>query len=110
MLPSYILTIDITSEDPTIDEEKFCKQVASSLVHLDNLKGAFDRSPSTITYFPPDIQNYRLYWSVRGIVMISIGKQRAEFLNQLYQSISKLIMLELPHLKVTAEISKFQFS
>jgi hypothetical protein len=108
MLSAYILTIDITSDDPSIDEHKFRNQVAPSLIHLDYLKGAFDRTPSTIIYYPPDPQDYRFCWSVRGIVMISLGKQRAEFLNQLYQSISRLIILELPHLKVTSEISKFQ--
>ena len=110
MLPQYNLIVDISTNDCTISEEQFREQVAPSLAHLDGLKGAFDRSPSTIAYFPPGEQNDSLGWSARGVVMISLGKQRAVYLLQLYKSISDLIIFELPDLTVNVEINKFSFS
>ena len=110
MLSAYILTVDITSVNASISEEIFREQIGQSLNHLDYLKGAFDRSPCTVTYYPPSEQHDRLYWSARGVVMISIGKKRAEFLLQLYQSISKLIELELSHFQVECSAGEFQFS
>jgi hypothetical protein len=110
MLPAYILTVDVTSNDINISEDAFFQQVNPSLLHLNGLKGSFDRSPCRITYYPPDEQNDTSLWSARGYVSLSLGKQRAVFLQELYQSIVQLIMLELPHLKVEGEISKFEFS
>lgn len=111
MLPAYILTVDITAKNITIDEELFHETVAPSLAHLDALKGAFDRTPSTQMYYPPYDQDSRSeWWSARGVVMVSLGKDRSEYLVQLYQAIVHLIELELPDFEVQAEIGKFQFS
>ena len=110
MLPVYILSVDITASDATICEEKFREQVAPSLAHLDGLKGSFDRSPCTITYYPPGAQDEILAWSARGVVLVSLGKKRSEYLLHLYKSIVRLITLELPHLVVTAQIDKYGIS
>ena len=111
MLPTYGLCIDIVAKDVTIDEEQFRLLLAPCQNHLDALKGAFDRKPSTLTYYPPDVQSGNSeWWSARAMVLISLGKDRAEFLIQLYQSIAHLIVLELPDFEVQVEISKFQFS
>lgn len=53
MLPIYVLIIDVFAKDVTISEQQFRERVDPSLFHLDWLQGAFDRSPSTKTYFPP---------------------------------------------------------
>ncbi|HCY81884.1 MAG TPA: hypothetical protein DHV22_09945 [Xanthomarina gelatinilytica] len=113
MLPSYILVVDIVAPSPTISEEQFRSQVEPCLSHLSALKGAFDRSPCTITYYPPGVHNENPdneVWSVRGLVMISVGKARAEYLNHLYKAMMRLITLELPDFEVHCEASKFEFS
>ena len=111
MLPAYLLKIEITAKNITIDEERFRELLAPSLNHLDALMGAFDRKPSTQVFYPPYTQDDNSeWWSARGVVMISLGKNRAEYLIQLYQAIVHLIELELPDFEVQAEISKFQFS
>lgn len=111
MLPAYTLVVDITANDSTISEERFRELIAPSLIHLDALKGAFDRKPSTITYYPPDGQHGRSEcWSARGVVLISLGKARAEYLIQLYQAIVRLIMLELPDFEVRGEVTKYEFA
>jgi hypothetical protein len=113
MLPAYILTVDITTESQSISYEQFQAKVAPSLAYLDALKGVFDRSPCSITYYPP-VAPHSTHeweeWSVRGNVIISLGKQRAEYLKSLYEAIVRLIMLELPDFEVRAESNRFQFS
>jgi hypothetical protein len=105
----YTLIIDIAS---TIeDEEKFRSLIAPRLNCLDALKGAFDRKPSNITYYPPNAQHGKHDgWSARCVVMISVGKKRAEHLYQLYQAIARLIMLELADLEVRCQTGELQLS
>lgn len=111
MLPAYVLKVDVIAKDTTLTEKQFREQVAPSLIHLDELKGAFDRKPSTIVYYPPGVlRGTHESRSARGIVMLSLGRDRAEFLIRLYQAIAHLIELELPDYEVRAEVSKFEFS
>ena len=110
MLPAYTLVVDISTNDKGIDEVKFRETVVPSLTHLVALKGAFDRIPCTPKFYPPDAEQDRHGWSVRTVVMISLGKQRAEYLQVLFDSIGKLVASELPHYEVVWEISRFDFS
>jgi len=112
MLPAYLLTIDIIASTSTIDEKQFHEIVDPCLSHLDRLKRAFDRIPCKKSYSPPFGENDKSddRWSVRGVVMISTGKTRGEYLLELYQSIAHLIMLELPDFEVKASINKLDFS
>src|SRR5690606_37231664 len=109
MLPLYTLRVHITDVDNSMSEDTFREQVAPCLSHLDALKGAFDRKPCTVEYYPPNDGHNTYGWSLQGIVMISVGKQRGEYLNLLYQTIVDLITLELPHLLVEYEIGLFRF-
>lgn len=109
MLPMFVLIVDVIAKDITISEKQFREQVDPSLSHLDSLKGAFDRSPSTITYFPPCERDGKPEgWSARGVVMISVGRIRAVYLLHLYEAISHLIELELPDYEVRVERSVFE--
>ena len=111
MLPVYNLVVDITTMDTTIEEEEFRELISPCLTYLDALKGAFDRKPCAVVFFPPENQDEcPKGWSVRCVLMISVGKKRAEYLMQLYQAIVYLIGFELPDLEVRAESSQFQFS
>lgn len=109
MLLGYILIVDVFAKDITIDEKQFRERVDPSLAHLHALKGAFDRKPSTLTYYPPSAASGKSEsWSARGVVMVSLGKDRALYLNLLYQSILHLIELELPDYEVQGRIEKVQ--
>lgn len=113
MLPAYTLIINITSKDKAISGTKFQEQVSPCLGYLDALKGAFSRVPCSTTYYAPFQQGYNSeFWAVSALVMISLGKNRAEYLMDLYKSIVKLIVHELPasDFEVQAEISQMNFS
>ncbi|MGR3791598.1 hypothetical protein ACUXZJ_12070 [Flavobacterium sp. TN-1] len=113
MLPAYILTVDITTVGQSISYEEFREQVAPYLTCLDALRGVFHRSPCSITYYPPEAPQSKHEleeYSVRAVVVVSIGKQRAEYLNTLYDAVVRLIMIELSHFEVKADLNKFQFS
>lgn len=113
MLPAYNLIVNITSKDKTISGTKFQEQVSPCLGYLDALKGSFSRVPCSTTYYAPFQQGYNSeFWSVSAVVMISLGKNRAEYLINLYKSIVKLIEHELPdsYFEVQAKINQMNFS
>lgn len=113
MLGAYTLSVDIIAEAETTSLEEFQKQVSSCLSHLDALKGSFDRSPCRVTYYPPNESpdnSDNVFWSLRAVVLISVGKQRAKYLLGLYEALGLLIRFELPHLAVQYEIAEFHFS
>lgn len=113
MLPGYVLVIDIVDLNPNSIEEQFREEVASTLDCLDALKGAFDRSPCIKDFYQhtSESEEYETgCWSVRAVVLVSIGKQRATYLVELYKSIARLIMQDLPEsFDVKASVDKFPF-
>lgn len=109
MLPGYTLVVDITTDDATIGEKEFLDIVAPCLAYLDALKGAFDKKPASTTFYPPQKDTSK-GWSVRCVLIISLGKERAAHLMNLYQAIVYLIEFELPDFEVQAESSMFQLS
>jgi|GEM_PF-656460 len=113
MLPGYILVIDIVDLNPNNTEEQFREEVVFVLNCLDALKGSFDRSPCTKNFYQYTSEN-EVYedgcWSVRAMVLISLGKERAKYLLELYKSVSELIMRSLPanfEVKCSAEQIRF---
>lgn len=110
MVPVYTLIIDIAQNSNPIDEAKFRERIAPCQAYLDALKGAFDRKPCTLKYYPPDVQNGVSGWSVRAIVLISVGAKRAEYLIQLYHTIARLVALDLPEFDVQYHIDDLHFS
>jgi len=112
MLPLYVLTVNVYCNDVSaLEQKQVHEQMHPCLSRLDGLKGSFDRKQSTIDYYWPPVQHDKsAFLLARGIVMISVGKSRGQFLIQLYQSIVDLIALELPHLEVRAQINELKFS
>lgn len=111
MLPSYVLSVDILAGNATIDEKEFRELISPCLAYLDALKGAFDRKPCVKKYFSPEQhEDASKGWSVRCVLMISVGKNRADYLTQLYEAIVRLIVHELPDLHVQAEMNQLNFS
>ncbi|MDR1370915.1 MAG: hypothetical protein LBJ72_12460 [Dysgonamonadaceae bacterium] len=111
MVPAYALTVDIIFDNPNLGEIEFRETISPCLIYLDALKGAFDKKPCDVSFYPPDIRNGKTTgWSARCVLMISVGKDRGEYLTQLYQAIVRLIVLELPDFEVRAEFAKLNFS
>lgn len=109
MVPAYMFTIDVIASSE-MDEATFHERIDPSLSYLHALQGSFDRKPSTLTYYPPSEQEGGCkYWSARGIVLISVGKERAEYLKGLYEAIFRLISLLLPDFEVHAENVMYKF-
>ena len=109
MLPLYTLTVDFTAPNTSFSEKEFRELVAPCVVYLDALKGAFDKKSCSVTYYPPQ-EDTATGWSARCVLMISLGKERAVYLMQLYEAIVNLIVFELPDFEIRAESGKFQFS
>lgn len=113
MVGMYTLVIDIVAGAETTSQKEFVEQVAPCLSYLDALKGSFDRTPCHVAYYPPHELPENPdndFWSLRAVVMISVGKQRAEYLVGLYMAVARLIALELPHFEVRHEIGGWKFS
>lgn len=113
MLNTYNLIVDIAATEKNLSEEQFRGQVEPCLSCLVALKGSFDKAPCRIEYYPPIEQpenSEQEYWSVRAIVLISVGKARGYNLMELYKSLVRLIELELPHFEVEAEVGTFEFA
>ncbi|MCL2651147.1 MAG: hypothetical protein FWD60_09025 [Candidatus Azobacteroides sp.] len=111
MVPAYLLCVDITANDAITCETEFRESLAPCVAYLDSLKGAFEKQPCSVSFYPPDPQSENSkQWSARCIVMISVGRERGEYLLELYQAIVNLIIFELPDFEIQAEASKLNFS
>lgn len=111
MLPAYLLTINITAKGSDLSETEFRELLAPCIAYLDALSGAFDKKPCSASFYPPDPESENSKeWSVRCAIMISLGRERAKFLTQLYNAIVRLIIFECPDFEIRAGINKLQFS
>lgn len=111
MVSSFILQIDIVAKDISIEGEAFREEVDQCLTYLDSLSGAFSRKPCTVRYYSPhEPLDMSEYWSVRAIVMISIGRVRALHLIDLYEAMWRLIVLELPNFEVQHQVRILEYS
>lgn len=109
MLPVYLFTVEIIATDE-MDEAQFHEHIDPSLSHLHSLQGSFDRKQSTLAYYPPSEQlDGCNRWSARGVVLISVGKERAEHLKQLFEAIYHLIGFELPDFDLRAKGEELKF-
>lgn len=103
MVPYVLFTIDITSENPGISEESFREAVAPCLNRLRELKGSFDRNTdiqAVLNRRASDNGHER--FSMHVSLGISVGRDRAEHLLQVYDAYAELIAFELPECKVQA--------
>ena len=97
------LGIDITSKDAALSETEFRELIAPSISYLDALSGAFEKKPCGVFFYPPDPDKNSKQWSARCATVIYVGKERREYLIELYRAIVNLIVLELPDCEVRAE-------
>lgn len=96
-----------------MSEQQFASLIEPSLNHLKELKGALSKDPCTIVYYPPNESQLNPdveFWSVRCIVMVSVGKKRGLHFLNVCQSIVKLIDYELDGVEIRAETSVFSYS
>lgn len=111
MVSSFQLIIDVTATDINLSEREFRELIAPCSACLDALKGAFDKEPCTQFFYPPGSDSKKTKkWSVRYIVMISVGRERGKNLLELYSSIVRLIAFELPDFEVQAQSCEMKFS
>lgn len=110
-MPYVRFKMDISTEDTEITEEEFRDSVAPCLNRLRELKGSFDRNTdiSTVLWRSAQGDGHGRY-TIRVILGISVGKDRARHLLQVYMAYAELTAFELPQYKVQAagEILKFQ--
>lgn len=114
MVPMYILSIDIyaTGMD-MMTKEVFERDINQLSPALHALSGVFGRESTELVFYPPytadeSTPNYE-WWSARFVVIVSVGKKRAESLIVLYQAIVRLIELELPGYEVRYAVDGWKF-
>lgn len=107
MVPCYVLQVHITFPNELIGEKEFRELTASSLAYLHSLNGAFDKKPCEYQFVPPECSNG---WSLRCVLMISVGAERGQHLLKLYDSIVRLIAFELPDFDIRAMSEVLKFS
>ena len=108
MLPGYTLSVYITAKNTLLSEEEFQELISPCLTYLHALKGAFDKKPCNYVISRDSLTKEL---SVRCVLMISLGRQRAEHLLELYRAIVRLIAFELPDgFDLQAESSQLNFS
>lgn len=111
MVPVHNLVIDIIDVDELLSEKEFREVVAPSIACLESLKGSFDKRPCGVTFYAPKVRNeLSKGWSVRCVLMISVGKERGKHLMNLYDSMVRLIAFELPDFDIQAESAVLNFS
>lgn len=113
MVSTYILTIDIYAKGLDVSKEEFETDINQSKPVLVALSSAFGRESTDLTFYPPyaadeSTPNYE-WWSARFVVLVSVGKKRAESLIILYQAISRLLMHELPDYEVGYTVDEWKF-
>ena len=110
MVSVYSIKIDITSHDPSIDETEFRQLTDPCLDYLRALKGAFDKKPIFVKYYPPNHEKNVLGWSLQCMLNASVGKERGKNLMNFYPLIPSFFQYELPQFEIDAEFGVFDFS
>jgi len=111
MVPVTVLTLDISFHDDSLREIEFRDAVSPYLSYLDSLRGALGKNNYAVDYCPPENRNGKpTGWSLRCILTISVGKNRAEHLILLFEAIVRLIDYELPDFEVDANAEILHFS
>jgi hypothetical protein len=110
MMSSFNLFIEITAKDSNLCETAFRERLAPCIAYLDALKGVFDKESCSTFFYPPGPDGKTTRWSARCAVMIFVGKERGEYLLELYRAIARLIVFELPDFDIQADAGNFSFS
>ena len=109
MVPLFLFTVDIESDNANLSENTFRECISASLSHLEDLQVAFGRYRFDISYYcPGDIDGYD-GWSARAVAAISVGRKREKGLSGLCTALIKLIQFELPWAKVSGELERYEF-
>lgn len=101
MLKLYTVTYIITATEENISFEQFKEHVDPSLQHVRHLMGILRKEQPVIKFFqgnPP---------SVKAIVSVSFGKDKAEHLAPLANAIGDLMAFEMPQCKINTEVSQY---
>ena len=101
MLKLYTVTYTITAIVENVSFEQFKEYVSPSLQHVHHLMGILRKEQPTIKFYdgnPP---------SVKAIVSVSFGKDKAEHLAPLANAIRDLMDFEMPQCKIHIEFSQY---
>lgn len=101
MLKLYTVTYTITAMVENVSFEQFKKLVSPSLQHVRHLMGILRKEQPTIKFYdgnPP---------SVKAIVSVSFGKDKAEYLAPLANAIRDLMDFEMPQCKINIEFGQY---
>ena len=101
MLKLYTVTYTITAMVENVSFEQFKKLVSPSLQHVRHLMGILRKEQPTIKFYdgnPP---------TVKAIVSVSFGKDKAEHLAPLANAIRDLMDFEMPQCKINIEFGQY---
>ena len=104
MLPLYTVTYDIQSKVSDISKQDFQQYVEESVNHVKHLMGVMTKGEPTIRFSDNEP------FSVRVVLSVSFGKEKAEHLDPIAKAIGDLIAFELTDCQVRTNFSKYQFA
>lgn len=110
MVPLVLLLIDIVPLDQSVDEKGLRSAIEPCLNRLKALKGSFDRKNDIVLSVRPYVQDDgRELLTARIALSISVGKERAQHLLQVFDAYAALLRYELPDYRINShqEILKF---
>ena len=84
MVPLFLFTVDIESDNANLSENTFRECISASIDGYDG-------------------------WSARAVAAISVGRKREKGLSGLCTALIKLIQFELPWAKVSGELERYEF-
>lgn len=111
MIPLVLLIIDIVPLDQSMDEKELLLSIEPCLNRLKALKGSFDRRTDIMpSVCQREQEDGSEKLTARVALAISVGKERAQHLLEVFDAYTTLLRYELPGYLVNSrqEILKFQ--
>ena len=111
MVPLVLFTIDIEPLDQSLDEKELLVSLDPCLNRLRALKGSFDRRTDIVfAVHRHEQEDGRVGLTVRVVLAISVGMERAQHLLDVFDAYVALLRYELPNclVKGCQEILKFR--
>lgn len=113
MVPVYTFVADITAPPYIVSEEQFRSVIDEYLIYLRAFPVAYGRSECKEVFYPPNYDSEKpdeKFWAFRLVLSLSLGRNKIEKINLIYEALLTLLSYELPDFQIKAESNQWNFS